>query len=212
MGVDAMGVDNGQGRSKRSKVQIGAAIGTVAALVGIVTGVLTLTNQLFSGDGGKGSTGGGESQPRKIPRYAGIAGHLAKGRALLDFLDQNNRQPVYLEVGFPDLATGPAGGDNVVSRTEPFEGGTRYLVSDVDLMTKCDANIRPENVNPTPADGCMGTELRIAGPETNDSQTFFEHGVPEFKGYFAVDVTGDLHQGLTAINLKPLTFEQARRR
>ncbi len=205
-----MGTDDENGPSKRSKVQIGAAIATVAALVAIATGVLTLTNQIFSSDGGQGSTGTGPSEPRKIPRFVGIAGHLAEGRALLDFLDQHNRESIYLEVGFPDLGTGPAGGDNVVSRAEPFKGGTRYLVSDVALMTKCDSNITPDKPNPTPADGCMGTDLRMSGPETEDSQTYFDHGVPHFKGYFAVDVTGDLHQGLTAILLKPLTLEQAK--
>jgi hypothetical protein len=88
--------------------------------------------------------------------------------------------------------------------------GPRYLVSDVALMTKCDSNIAPDELNPTPSDGCMGTDLRISGPETKDTETFFDHGVPNVKGYFAVDVTGDLHQGLTAINGKPLTFEQAK--
>jgi hypothetical protein len=56
----------------------------------------------------------------------------------------------------------------------------------------------------------MGTGLHISGPETTDTETFFEHGVPRLKGYFAVDVTGDLHQGITAINLKPLTLNQAK--
>jgi hypothetical protein len=77
-------------------------------------------------------------------------------------------------------------------------------------MTKCVSDIPPDNTNPTPADGCMGTGLRVSGPETEDAETFFEHGVPRIKGYFAVDVTGDLHQGVTAINLEPLTSEQAR--
>ncbi len=77
-------------------------------------------------------------------------------------------------------------------------------------MTECDSDIPPEMTNPTPADGCTGTSLRIDGPETADSQTFFEHGVPIIKGYFAVDVTGALHQGLTPIGLEPLTFDQAK--
>jgi hypothetical protein len=71
---------------------------------------------------------------------------------------------------------------------------------------------RPENLNPVPADGCTGTGLQIVGRETNESQTFFEHGVPNIKGYFSVDVTGALHQGITPIILRPLTFEQAKER
>jgi len=201
-----------EGHGRGPKFKVGAALATIATLVGIATGLLTLRDQLFSDDskGNDKTAVVGPSAPRKTPRYDGIAGHLAEGRALLDFLDQNDRSAVYLDVGFPKLATGPGGGDNVLTRTEPFKGGTRYLVSEIDVMTKCDSDITPANVNPTPADGCMGTALRVNGPETTDSRTFFEHGVPSMKGYFAVDVTGDLHQGLTAINLKPLTAEQAR--
>jgi hypothetical protein len=78
-------------------------------------------------------------------------------------------------------------------------------------MTQCDSDIPPGETNPTLADGCRGTGLRLVGPETNESQTLFEHGVPEIKGYFAVDVTGALHQGVSPIDLTPVTFEQARR-
>ena len=205
--------DDRQGRGGRPKVRVGAAVATVAALVGIATGVLTLRDQL-SDDDGKSSTGpgtGAQCAPRKISRYDGVAGHFAEGRALLDFFEQHDREPVYLDVGFPDLLTGPGGGENVVTRTEPFKGGTRSVLTEVALMTKCDSDIPPETTNPTPADGCKGTALRIDGPETKDSQTFFEHGVPRIKGYFAVDVTGALHMGVTPINLKPLTFDQSRR-
>jgi hypothetical protein len=204
-----MGADEEQGRRKPG-LRIGGIVATVAALVGIATGVLTLRDQLSSDDG-NGPTGPGQSAPREIPRYDGVAGHLAEGRALLDFLDQHNRESAYLDVGFPDHL-GPPGGptDNVASRTEPYQGGTRSVITEVDLMTECASDISPENTNPTPADGCMATALRIDGPETEDTQTFFEHGVPRFKGYFAVDVTGALYQGITPINLKPLTLDQAR--
>jgi hypothetical protein len=193
-------------------VRVGAAVATVAALVGIATGVLTLRDQLFSDDGGKSPTTPGQSEPREIARYDGVAGHFAEGRALLDFLEQHKREPVYLKVGFPDLGTGPAGGDNVYTRSEPSGSGTRYLLTELDLMTECQGDIPPDNTNPTPADGCMATGLRIDGPETDESSTFFEHGVPVIKGYFAVDVTGALHQGVTPILLKPLTFDEAKRR
>lgn len=197
-------------RPSRPRLRVGAAIGTLAAIVGIATGVLTLRHEIFAGGSGKSSTAGTQPAPRKIPRYDGLAGHFADGRALLDFLAQNDRESVYLDVGFPQLATGPAGGDNVITRTEPFEGGTRHLITEVDLMTECSSDIPAAVSNPTPADGCMGTGLWISGPETTDTETFFEHGVPRMKGYFAVDVTGDLHQGITAINLKPLTLNQAK--
>jgi hypothetical protein len=203
-----MAANNRSGRRGRPKLKLGAALAALAALVGIATGVLTLRDQLFGADDEGAAVQ--QSVPRKTPRYDGIAGHFAEGRALLDFVDQNDRGAVYLDVGFPQLATGPAGGDNVLTRTEPFKGGTRYLISEIDVMTKCESDIPPDKINPTPADGCMGTALRLSGPETTDSETFFEHGVPRLKGFFGVDVTGDLHQGLTAINLKPLTAAQAR--
>ena len=77
-------------------------------------------------------------------------------------------------------------------------------------MTTCSSDISATVTNPTPADGCMGTGLHISGPETIDTQTYFDNGVPVLDGYFAVDVTGDLHQGITAIDLRPLTAEQAK--
>jgi hypothetical protein len=205
-----MGIDEEQGRSKKPGLRIGAIVATVAAIVGIATGVLTLRDQLRSDDQ-SGSTNTGQSEPREIPRYDGVAGHLSEGRALLDFLDQHNRESVYLDVGFPDHLGIPGGPtDNVASLTEPYKGGTRHVITEVALMTECDSDIPPDNTNPTPGDSCKGTGLLIDGPETEDTQTFFEHGVPRFKGYFAVDVTGALHQGITPINLKPLTFDQAR--
>lgn len=57
------------------------------------------------------------------------ARHIAEqGRALLDFLAQNDHESIYLDVGFPPLATGPAGGHNVIVRSEPFQRG--YEVPD----------------------------------------------------------------------------------
>jgi hypothetical protein len=191
---------------------MGAALATVATLVGIATGILTLRDQLFGGDGDDGPRNQGTAEQREIPRFDGIAGHFAEARAILDFLDQHDRGSVYLDVGFPDLGIGPAGGDNVVSRTVPFQGGTRYAVGSVTLVTECFRDIPAEETNPTPSDGCMGTELRIDGRETEDSETFFMHGVPGMKGYFLVDVTGSLHMGITTINLRPLTFDDARER
>jgi hypothetical protein len=191
-----MGADEEQGRSKKPGLKIGGIVATVAALVGIATGVLTLQDQLFSDDG-NGPVNPIQPEPREIPRYDGVAGHLSEGRALLDFLDQHNRESVYLNVGFPDHIGAPGGPtDNVVSRTEPYKGGTRSVITQVSLMTECDSDISPENTNPSPADICTGTGLRIDGPETEDTQTFFEHGVPRFKGYFASTSRGRYTKGL----------------
>jgi hypothetical protein len=196
-----------QPRKRRSRLRMGAALATVATLVGIATGVLTLRDQLFSDDeDSPRSTSPGE---REIPRFDGVAGHFAEGRALVDFLEQHNRETVYLDVGFPDHLTGPGGGDNVISKDVPFQGGSRYVVTNLTLGTECSTDIPQEDTNPPIADGCQGTSLHIDGPETEDSRTFFEHGVPRIKGHFRVDDTGGLYMGLRPINLKPLTFEQA---
>jgi hypothetical protein len=126
-------------RGSKSKVRVGAVVATVAAVVGIATGVLTLRDQLFSDEA---STD--RSEQREISRYDGVAGHFAEGRALLDFLEQHNRQAVYLEVGFPAHMTGPAGGDNVQTRDKPFKGGTRPRLTGVALMTECESDIAPK--------------------------------------------------------------------
>jgi hypothetical protein len=171
----------------------------IAVGVGIATG-------FSSGSGSAGTKSG----PRQISQYDGIAGHFTESRALLAFLTQHDGQPVYLHVGFPQLDTGPGGGPNVITQTVPFRGGTTTLITEIDLMTVCSSAIPATVTNPTPRDGCMGTGLMISGPQTPGAQTFFEHGVPVLKGYFAVDVTGNLHQGITAIILKPVTLNQAR--
>ena len=74
-------------------------------------------------------------------------------------------------------------------------------------MTECQAP--PKAESPTPADGCQGSSLTIDGEENDDSGTFFEHGVPRIKGWFAADVTGGLYQGISPINLTPLTRQEA---
>jgi hypothetical protein len=145
----------------------------------------------------------------EIARYDGVAGHLEDGRALLDFLDQHDDETVYLEVGFPDLATGPAGGDNVGVEQFPSDGGTQYVPTSITLMTECEPGAPLPEENPTVPDGCMGTSLSLDGPVNDDSTAFFQRGVPVIKGHFQVDVTGALHMGISPINLRPLTFEQA---
>jgi hypothetical protein len=199
------------GRSKRG-LRIGAIIAAVSTLVGLATGVLDLGDRLFS-DAEESPTPQGAPEQREIPRFRGLAGHLEQSRALLDFLDQHDREVVYLDVGFPDLLTGPSGGKNVVSESLSVEGGgTRYVVTWLQLMTECDTNPPPGGDNPTVTDGCMGSALSISGPQNDDADTFFEHGVPRIKGNFAVDVTGALQMGISPIELKPLTFQQARSR
>jgi hypothetical protein len=198
-------------RKGRSRLRTGAVLATVATLVGIATGVLTLRDQLFPSDDVKdGPPGQTTAQEPGIPSFEKPVGHFAEARPVLAFLKRNDREAVFLDINFPDLGTGPGGGDNVESQTEPFKGGTRYLVTSVTLITNCFEEIPAGETNPTPSDGCQGTSLRIGGPETEDSQTSFQHGVPKIKGYFIVDDTGFMQMGITTIILRPVTFDEAK--
>lgn len=204
------------GRKGKSKLRIAAVLTTVATLIGIATGILTLRDQLSPNNGGTQSPTTSLLQSsvtsvperRRIARFEGVAGHLAESRAILDFLDQHDHEIVYLDVGFPDHATGPGGGDNVLVETVPYKGGTKANVTSITLVTECNSDV-PIGENPTIDANCVGTSLDINSPETDDSGTFFQHGVPVIKGHFVVDVTGALHMGRTPIYLRPLTFEQA---
>lgn len=174
-------------------------------MTALVTGAAGKVVDAVWGDGASPNRSTSE-----IARFDGIASHFADARALLDFFDQHDNDIVYLRVGFPKHSTGSGG--NVVAETVPYKGGDKYEIKEISLMTKCSSDRTLEKENPTTKDGCTGASLDIRGPETDDSGTFFEHGVPVIKGYFKVDVTGGLHMGLSPILLKPLTFEQATQR
>jgi hypothetical protein len=200
--------DGPPSRKGKRKLRMGAVLATVATLIGIVTGILTIRDQLFSGNGDGQPPATSPPEKTRIARFEGVAGHLAESRAILDFLDQHDHETVYLDVGFPDHATGPAGGDNVLVEEVPYKGGTTVHVTSLTLVTKCNSGVAPGETPRIDAN-CVGTSLELSGPETDDSGTFFQGGVPVIKGHFVVDVTGALHMGRTPIYLKPVTFEQA---
>jgi hypothetical protein len=189
---------------------MGAVLATVATLVGIATGVLTLRNQLFSSDDEKdGQQGQAAGQDTDIPSFEKPVGHFAEARPVLTFLKRNDRKGVFLDLTFPNHG----GGDNVESQSEPVDGGTRAFVSAVTLITNCSREVPAGEMNPTILENaCQGTRLAISGPETEDSGTSFQHGFPRIKGYFIADDTGFMQMGETTIGLRPVTFEEAKRR
>jgi hypothetical protein len=194
-------------RSLDTWQQLAGIVGTLTGVVALLLalGLIQPFEESDSSDGGRRGAATGE-----IDRFEGVAGHLAESRALLDFLDQHDDETVYLDVGFPELATGPAGGDNVGVETFPAEGGgTLYVPAQITLMTECESGAPPPEENPTVADGCQGTSLTLDGPVNEDSFGTFEHGVPVIQGHFLVDITGGLYMGVTPILLRPLTFAQA---
>ena len=182
-------------RTAASKRRVRISLGTLVALVTLATGVLTLRDQLFP-RGESEPTTTASSPNGEIEGFDGVAGHLAESRAVLGFLEQHDGETVQLNVGFPDLA----GTDDYI--------GDPGSVTYVQLFTECTPALSPGE-EPDFVKGCMATSLELSGPETGDSGGFLEHGVPVLKGFFVVDVTGALHQGVTPIRLRPMTFEQA---
>lgn len=184
----------------------------LAGIVGTLTGVVALLLALgvvqpFDETEVTPASDPGEEE---IPHFDDPAGHLVNSEDLLSFLHQHDGEAVELDVAFPELATGPAGGDNVVAETVPADGGgTLYVPTWIQLMTECEPSAPPPDENPTVTDGCLGTALSIDGPITEDSGGHFEHGVPVLDGYFLVDVSNYLQMGITPIGLRPLTFAQA---
>jgi len=58
---------------------------------------------------------------------------------------------------------------------------------------------------------CMGDDLFVDGPDTDESGIYVIHGAPRIEGYFVVDI-GDLHMGFTPTTLTPISFEEASER
>lgn len=175
-------------RDAASKRRFRISLATLVALMTLATGALTLRDQLFPGDGEV-------PVDPAIQRFDGVVGHLAESRALIGFMEQNDGQVVQLDVGFPVLA----GSDDYI--------GDPGSVTYVQVFTECTPD-PPPGEEPDFAKGCLATSLEL-GPETEASGGFLEHGVPVIQGYFEVDVTGALHQGVSPIRLRPLTFEEA---
>jgi hypothetical protein len=196
---------NDSSQPPRSRRRIGAAIGTVAALVGIATGVLTLTDQIFEGDDEANDSVLVERERQGVARFRGVAGHLEEAGAVLDFLEQHDGRPVRLEVGFPEIPSD----DYTVEDVPQGDGTTRQTVTQVRLFTEC--RDLPPGKAPDYRYNCLAAGLTVNGPAKEGSSAFLQHGVPTIKGYFSVDVTGGLQMGVMPINLKPLTFEEARR-
>jgi hypothetical protein len=165
-------------------------ITVAAAAIGAPVG--TLATRLSGGNGGAGAG----DDAGVIPRFDGVAGHLEESRAILSFLEQHDGERVLLDVSFPDLS----GSDDYIGNV----GNVTY----VQLFTECNPDLLPEE-KPEFAKGCLATSLELREPATDDSGGFLQHGVPVFKGYFTVDVTGALQMGVSPIYLRPLTFEQA---
>ena len=182
-------------------------VSLIAGVIGIVTGLVPLY-LIFSGGDDEPPPANGD-QASEIQEFDGVAGHFAESRAILNFLDQHDGEVVYLDVGFPPIL-GPGSGDNLLVEIVPTaDGNSTPEIQQISVMTECGSSEANAEANPTVSDGCTGVALTFGQPQNPDAQTFFEHGVPRVKGYFRVDMTGGLYQGLRPISLEPLTFEEA---
>jgi hypothetical protein len=177
---------------------------TVATVV--VAGVAAVAVLL---SGGGQSSQGSESPPEtRIPYFDGVASHLDRSKDFLGFLQAHDGDPVRLQVGFQigpdDFSVDGFGSENTTSEdprimllTECTPPLSRQEQERVDLGFAREYSAR-----------CMGVDLWIAGPDTDDSGVYVTHGNPRIEGWFTVDF-GDLYQGLTGVALTPISPEQA---
>ncbi len=143
-----------------------------------------------------GDRSGALPSSREVPRYDGVVGNFEASRAFISFLEDHDGEPVQLdEVGFNEATF-----DDFI--------GNPGDVSYVQVWTECDPPI-PDDVDPDTGIGCMATSFQIAGDHTDDTQAYLTHGVPVYDGYFRVDVSGTLQNGVSPIFLAPLTREEA---
>ena len=146
-----------------------------------------------------GPTAGPQEPPpakHQVPRFSGVVGNFEQSRAFLTFLEDNDGDPVQLEeVGFNEATFDDFIGD---------PGNVRY----VQVWTECDPAVADE-VDPDFGMGCLATSFEVDGPETADTDTYLQHGVPMYDGFFRVDVSGNLQNGVSPIYLEPLTREAA---
>jgi hypothetical protein len=198
-----------QSRSLGSrKLQVWLA--SAAAIVGIATGVFTLRDQLFGSDSDSGGT------EETIPYFDAAVGHLQQSQDFVGFLQTHDGDAVRLNAGFQvaldDFSVDGFG----EARQASEEPGAAPWVR---LYTECtpplsgadqeqfDLGFRDELV----IGRCMGDDLFVDGPDTDESGIYVIHGAPRIEGYFVVDI-GDLHMGFTPITLTPISFEEASER
>jgi hypothetical protein len=180
-------------------------LATVATLIGIATGVLTLRNELFPRDEPVAA------DSTSIPYFDDIVSHLERSRDFIGFLQKHDTDAVKLQVGFqlsPDdyaakgLGSLAPGDDsdaaNIVLYTEcrpPLTAAERRQV-ELGFTRKILGYGR-----------CTGDEL-VIGKDTDESGIYVTHGNPRLEGYFRVNV-GDMHQGFVGIVLHPITRGEA---
>lgn len=144
------------------------------------------------------------SEKQAVPRFDGVVGNFELSRSFISFLEDNDGNPVQLEqVGFNEATA-----EDFITEVVEDGGKSVLQVSYVQVWTECDPQL-PEETDPGFALGCMATSFEVQGEDTEDAQAYVSHGVPVYDGFFRVDVTGTLAQGVSPIFLEPLTRAEA---
>jgi len=173
-------------------------IPVMVALIGVGVPLLTTVLDDESGPLPTPTPTSVEPSPAKgdVPRFSGVVGNFEQARAFVTFLEDNDGDPVQLEeVGFYEATFDDFIGD---------PGSVSY----VQVWTECTPDIGAE-VDPDFGMGCLATSFEIDGAETADTQTYLQHGVPVYDGFFRIDVSGNLQNGVSPIFLEPLVREDA---
>lgn len=175
--------------------RLGAWVASAAAIVGLLTGIFTLKDQIFPDDRDNALTVV-ERRSERIPQFKGVAGHFDQSRAILDFLGQNDGSAVRLDVVFR------------VPKDDLNPNEPQSTVNSVFLYTACLE--LPPGEAPSGA-RCTGVNLVIVGdPFAGDAQSGVPHGSPVIDGYYKVRVSTVATNGFEPISLTPLSVEQAK--
>jgi TIR domain len=180
---------------------------TVAAMV--IAGAVAVAVLPGGGEPRSQGSTASSAEPR-VPYFDGVASHLDRSKDFLGFLQAHDGDPVRLQVGFQigldDYSVDGFGSPGSKASEQP-----RIM-----LLTECTPPLSREEKERVDLGfasefwpgRCMGVDLSVAGPDTDDSGIYVTHGAPRIEGWFTVDF-GDLHQGLTGLALKPISPEQA---
>ena len=180
--------------TRRRSVRISLA--TLATLVGLATGLFTLREQIFGS--ADPSSDGPASQEKALPTFQkGGIDHFEDAEAFIDFLQANDGKAVKLTVSFGD----------VTSFGIDTEGGDDPYVT---LYYEPCVTRPPPGQHPGLEHGCVGTNVVVSGEDPAvPSQLYYSSGL-RLQGYFAVQSAGgEMHQGISGIILRALSFEQA---
>lgn len=127
-----------------------------------------------------------------LPLYRGRIGDLAGGEPFIAFVTEHDGEIVRIdaELAVRDYTVDPADPD---------------VPSSFRIWNDCRHGRVPREL---PERECLGWQYTLVPRSTTDSSLYIGSGV-HLEGWFAVQVRGGLHMGLTFATLKPLTQERA---